>query len=369
VGAQGRDPAGIAAASWRLYEALDEARRAQGRMLDALGFGPAQTPSRVVLRAPGVALKAYCEPSRPGPALLLVPAPIKRAYIWDLAPGASAVEQSLRHGARPYVAHWEEPSESFGVADYGERLLLACADAIRAETGERRIFLVAHSLGGLFAALFAALYPERVAGLVLLASPLHFDFSPQAGALGPVMAALARSGLLDAAPGNVPGSFLSAASFLASPATFGAERLADWLRSWPDPRALRNHLRVERWTLDEQPIARRLARELVAQLYGADAFVRGTLELGHGKAAARDVVAPLLVVADRECPIVPPPAVLPFTAIAGAADKTLLWYEGDTGVALRHLGPLIGASALRELWPQILSWVQAHRGGDAPKAG
>jgi polyhydroxyalkanoate synthase len=357
VGAQGRDPAGVAAAGWRLYEQLDEARRIQGRILDALGFGPAQTPSRVVLRVPGLTLKAYGEPSRPGPVLLLVPAPIKRAYIWDLAPGASVVEQCLRHGARPYLAQWEEPADAFGLADYGERLLLACAGAIRAETGEDRIFLASHSLGGLFAAVFAALHPERVAGLVLLATPLHFDFSPQAGALGPVMAELARSRLLDDAPGNVPGSFLSAASFLASPATFGAERLADWLRSWPDARALGNHLRVERWTLDEQPIARRLARELVAQLYGADAFVRGTLEFGQGKAAARDVVAPLLVVADRQCPIVPPQAVLPFTAVAGAADKSLVWYEGDTGVALRHLGPLIGAGALRELWPRILGWV------------
>jgi polyhydroxyalkanoate synthase len=361
VGAQGRDPAGvITAASWHLYEGLDEARRAQGLWLDALGFGPAETPSRRVLRAPGLTLKAYCEPSRPGPALLLVPAPIKRAYIWDLAPGASAVEQCLRHGARPYLAQWEQPADAIGLADYGERLLLACADAIRAETGQSRIFLAAHSLGGLFAAVFAALHPERVAGLVLLATPLHFEFSPQAGALGPVMAALARSHLLDAAPGNVPGSFLSAASFLASPATFGAERFADWLRSWPDPRALGNHLRVERWTLDEQPIARCLARELVAQLYSADAFVRGTLELGQCRAAARDVAAPLLVVADRRCPIVPPQAVLPFMEVAGAADKTLVWYEGDTGVALRHLGPLIGAGALRELWPRILSWIIEH---------
>jgi len=362
VGAQGRDPAGVAAGSWRLYEQLDEARRIQGRILDALGFGPAQTPSREVLRAPGLTLKAYCEPSRPGPALLLVPAPIKRAYIWDLAPGASAVEQCLRHGARPYLVQWEEPAEGFGLADYGERLLLACADAIRAETGADRIFLFAHSLGGLFAALFAALHPARVAGLVLLATPLHFDFSPQAGALGPVMAALARSQLLDSAPGNVPGSFLSSASFLASPATFGAERIADWLRSWPDPRALGNHLRVERWTLDEQPIARRLARELLAQLYGADAFLRGTLALGGASAAAREVVAPLLAVADRHCPIVPPEAVLPFTEVARAADKTLLWYEGDTGVALRHLGPLIGAGALRELWPRILRWARERAG-------
>ena len=361
MGAKGRDPAGLAAASWYLYEQLDEARRIQGRMLDALGFGPRETGSRVVLREAGLTLKAYCESSLPGPVILMVPAPIKRAYVWDLAPGASVIEQCLRHGARPYLVQWDNPPASFGMADYGERLLLACADAIRTETGDSRIFFIAHSLGGLFAAIFAALHPSRVAGLVLLAAPLHFDFAPQAGALGPVMAELARSGLLDTAPGNVPGAFLSAASFMASPATFGTERLLDWLRSWPDQRALVNHLRVERWTLDELPLARRFAREVVEQLYTRDAFLRGSLKLGSSIAAARDVVAPLLVVADRDCAIVPPRAILPFTEAAGAADKQLLWYEGDIGVSLRHVGMLIGAGAQLRLWPQILRWVQARR--------
>jgi polyhydroxyalkanoate synthase len=46
-----------------------------------------------VLREPGLTLKAYSDGARAGPAVLLVPAPIKRAYIWDLAPGASVVQQ------------------------------------------------------------------------------------------------------------------------------------------------------------------------------------------------------------------------------------------------------------------------------------
>ncbi|MDA8108459.1 MAG: alpha/beta fold hydrolase [Betaproteobacteria bacterium] len=124
-----------------------------------------------MLRAPGLTLRAYGEPRARAGAILMVPAPIKRAYIWDLAPGASVVEQCLKNGRIAYVAQWEEPPESFGLRDYGERLLLACADAIRAETGERAVFLFGHSLGGLFAAIFAALHPARVRGLVLAAAP------------------------------------------------------------------------------------------------------------------------------------------------------------------------------------------------------
>ena len=346
------------AASWGLYAQLDEARRMQGRALDALGFGPQETPSRVVLREPGLTLKAYAGTSSPGPAILMVPAPIKRAYIWDLAPGASVVEQCLASGARAYVAQWEEPRESFGLEDYGERLILACADAIRAETGEGKIFLFGHSLGGLLGAIFAALHPGRLRGLVAVAAPLHFDFAPQAGVLGPVIAELSRSGLLDAAPGNLPGSLLSVASFMASPEAFGRDRLLDWMRGWQDYEALRSCLRVERWTLDELPLARRLVRDIAKRLYAEDGFVGGTLELGRRTAAARQVVAPLMIVADERCPIVPPQAILPFAQAAGAADKRLLWYEGDVGVALRHVGVLVGANAQRRLWPEILRWVQ-----------
>jgi len=349
-----------AAATWLVYAQLDEARRMQGRMLDALGFGPRETPSRVVLREPGLTLKAYGEPSRPGPVILMVPAPIKRAYIWDLAPGASVVGQCLKSDARAYLVQWEEPQEGFGLDDYGERLILACADAIRAETGERKIFLFGHSLGGLIAAIFAALYPSRLRGLVTVAAPLHFDFAPQAGVLGPVIAELSRSGLLDVAPGNVPGSLLSFASFMASPETFGRDRLLDWMRGWQDYEALRSQLRVERWTLDELPLARRLVRDIAKRLYAEDGFLRGTLELSRRTAAARQVVAPLLIVADERCPIVPPQAILPFAQAAGAADKRLLWYKGDVGVALRHVGVLIGANAQRQLWPEILRWVRAR---------
>lgn len=305
-----------AAPTWRLFAQLDESRRMQGRMLDVLGFGPRETPSRVVLREPGLTLKAYGDTARAGPAVLLVPAPIKRAYIWDLAPGASVVQQCLAYEARTYLAQWEEPPENFGLNDYAARLLLDCADAIRAETTEEKIFLFGHSLGGLLAAIFAALHPARLRGLVTVASPLHFEFTPQAGVLGPVIAQFSRWGLLDAEAGNLPGSLLSLASFMASPQAFGHERLLDWLRSARDYAAFKNCIRVERWALDELPLARELVRDIAERLYRDDGFLGGTLELDHRAAAARQVVSPLLIVADPHCPIVPPQAILPFMQAA-----------------------------------------------------
>jgi len=72
------------------------------------------------------------------------------------------------------------------------------------------------------------------------------------------------------------------------------------------------------------------------------------------------VVTPVLIVADRRCAIVPPAAIRPFSAAAGTADQHWLWYEGDVGVALQHLGVLIGRHARQRLWPEILRWIEAH---------
>lgn len=356
-------PASISAANpgrvalWHFYERLDRIRKGQGQWLERLGWGPVRTPSRVVLQQPGLILRGYAGAAAEGMPVLLVPAPIKRAYIWDLAPGASVVQACLRHGLRPYLVEWQEPEPGFGLDEYADSFLSECLAAIRRECGERPPVVAGHSLGGILAAIFAALHPESVGALVLLAAPLHCSYSKVEGGLGPMIRAVEQRGLLEALPGRMPGSSLSQAGFLASPAAFAQERWQDWVRSLPAAAAVRTHLQVERWSLDELPLARKLVAELAGKLWRGDAFMRGTLRIGRRRAAAAAVRAPLLVVADRGCPVVPPAAILPFYEAAGSSTKALLWYEGDVGVAIRHIGPLVGRNAHAHLWPQILDWV------------
>jgi polyhydroxyalkanoate synthase len=346
---------------WAFHEQIDRIRCWQGRALDAVGLGPIETPSRVVQSRAGLTLKVYEDEGDVGPVVLIVPAPIKRAYIWDLVPRASVVRRCLRAGARVYLIQWERPEaaeQGFGLAEYADRLILDCLDAIGGETGWPRAVLAGHSLGGTLAAIFSALHPERVQGLILLGAPLHFG--PDVGALDRLVAIAPRAGYLTAVPGNIPGSFLNLVSILAAPMTFGADRWADWARSIPDPQAIDTHLRVERWTLDEMPLASRLFREVSEELYYDDKFILGRLMVGGRCAAPASVDAPLLSVLDARCPIAPPRSVLPFHHAVRSAETQLLWYEGDAGVALRHVGMLVGKSAHQYLWPQILHWIHAR---------
>jgi polyhydroxyalkanoate synthase len=335
------------AMDWLLFQQLDRMRRAQGSLLDTVGLGPAETPYREIHREAGVALRRYGGGEETGPLVLIVPAPIKRPYIWDLAPEVSAVRRCLAAGARVLLADWQPAPGTFGLADYAERLLLNCLEAAKAE----RAVLLAHSLGGLFASIFATLHPERVQGLALLAAPLRF------GAAAPVLSAMVADLEADDLPDALPGAFLSAASLQAAPGVFGSDRLLDAVLSAADPARLHTHLLVERWTLDEFALPRRLVVDLVTQIVREDRFVRGTLEIGGRSAAPSQLTAPLLCVVDPHCGLVPPAAVLPFVEAAASRDKTVLEYGGDVGVSLRHVGPLVGRNAHAQLWPQIVDWI------------
>ena len=343
---------------WLVFEQLDLVRRAQGRLFDAAGLGPLETPYREIHREPGVTLRRYGSGAESGPLVLIVPAPIKRPYIWDLSPEVSAVRRCLAAGARVLLADWQSAPACFGLADYAERLILACLDAAHAE----RAVLLGHSLGGLLAAIFATLHPERVQALGLLAAPLAF------GAAAPVFSAMAARLDADDLPDSLPGSFLSSASANAAPDVFGSERLLDAMLSAADPARLRIHLLVERWTLDEFALPRRLVAELAGKLVREDRFMRGTLTINGRNAAPAQLTAPLLCVHDPRCRLVPPAAVLPFVEAAASCDKIVLHYEGDIGIGLQHVGPLVGRNAHALLWPRIVEWIGrtwAERTGSA----
>lgn len=336
--------------AWAFFDELDRLRRLQGIGMDSLGLGPSEMPHEIVFSEPGARLRRYGAADKNAPVLLIVPAPIKRPYIWDLAPGVSAVQRCLQTGMQVFLLEWQTCSEQFGLAEYAERLILDCMEAAHA----RQVVLVAHSLGGLFAAVLSALHPERVRGLALLAAPLHFGAG--AGILGSMMGDLEAGDL----PASVPGSFLSSASLQASPQTFAWDRWLDLWRSLAVPGALRNHLQVERWTLDEFPLPRRLLAELAALLTREDRFVRGELAICGRRASPAEITAPLLCVLDPRCRVVPPESVLPFYDAVASRDKTLLHYHGDIGVSIQHVGVLVGREAHRQLWPEIVRWIRAR---------
>lgn len=337
-----------------LFEQFDQLRCWFGQFLDWIGFGPVETPHRVLLAQRGMTLKSFSR-GKDGAPLLLIPAPIKRAYIWDLAPRSSAVRRCLERGVRVYLIQWEQPGErELGLNEYADQFIIECLDAMEAETGQHSAFLAGHSLGGTLAAIFAALHPERVRGLVLFGGPLNFGidiFAPLIKMAPPLHFFPAISHL-------VPGTFLDLVSWMSSPKTFMIGPWLDWLDCLADPEAMQTHLRVNRWMLDEMPLPTRLFCEVVELLYRRNAFMDGNLIVRGRHASPENIKAPILAILETSSSIVPPESVFPFLGVAGSVDKGVMWYQGDIGVALQHVGILVGANAQQFLFPSIIEWVK-----------
>jgi polyhydroxyalkanoate synthase len=337
---------------------MDALRQQAGRIADLTGARPLETPWREAARFPGGRLRTY---GGDGPALLIVPAPFKRAYIWDLMPQVSVVQAALRGGLKVYLLEWLRPGaqeRGFGLADYALRLPEAAVRAIQRESGAAPVNLVGHSLGGTLAAILAALRPGMVRRLGLIDAPLAFgrDGGPLAHAiaLGPQAAAIAQL-----VGGPVPGSAINVFSAGAAPDAFILQRWADSLASLSTPQTRVIHRRVMRWSLDEFPLPERLFVEIAEGLYRDDRFRAGTLMLGHEKASLADLRAPVLAVVNPAGRIVPPRSIIAGLRCAPIAERRVLRYRAEAGPALQHLGPLVGLEAHSALWPRIIAWLKA----------
>lgn len=330
---------------------LDSNRRAQGEVLAALGFGPVERRYEVTASGRGRRLRDYGGGRRA--SLLVIGAPIKRPYIWDLAPSISALGFCLDQGFRVHLLEWTPPEiggAPICLDDYVEAISEG-VNRVKAATGGATPVLLGHSLGGTLAAIFAAFEPTSVAGLVLLGAPLCFG----AGTSRFRDAVAGLPGRGPAPSELVPGSLLSHASALAAPADFLWSRLTDAALSMADAQALETHLRVERWALDEVSLPGRFMGEVLDWLYREDRFRRGVLTVAGGALGPRDLVAPTLAAVDTADQIVPLAAVQAFLE-ASPARSQILTYPGETGAALQHLALLVGRRALASVWPQIARW-------------
>src|SRR5919197_309956 len=159
-----------------MFPLTDALRQAQGQLLDSIGFAPHECSYRVLATGRYWRLRTYDGPDT-GPCLLIVSAPIKKPYIWDLAPEMSAIRYCLRHELRVLLIEWIPPEPTDGDAgldEYADEAIGEAVACVAEHANGAKLFLAGHSLGGTLAAVFVALNPEHVHGLLLLGAPLSF---------------------------------------------------------------------------------------------------------------------------------------------------------------------------------------------------
>jgi polyhydroxyalkanoate synthase subunit PhaC len=339
-----------------LFFMSDLLRRAQGQTLEAFGLGPQECPYEVMASGAFWRLRNYGKPAD-APSVLIVAAPIKRAYIWDLAPSASAIHYILDQGFDVHLLEWlpVEANAENGLTEYVESIS-ECVARISSRRAGAKTFLMGHSLGGTLAAIFAAAESESIRGLVLLSAPLCFE--PETSRFRDALVSLVPSGLIDVGP--CPGSLLSQMSALASPDTFIWSRLADAVLCGADDQARETHARVERWALDEVPLSGELVRQIIEWLYRENRFCCGNLKIGNKLIGPVTLTTPTLAAVNVDDDVASIVSVKPFIDAMPIKDVRIVEIPVETGVCLQHLGVLIGRKTRAAVWPEIISWMDSH---------
>ncbi len=335
----------------------DVMRRVQGSAFGLLGLSPKECPFRIIATGPFWRLREYGESGTQ--KLMIVAAPIKRPYIWDLSPSVSAIGHCLRRGLHVFLLEWLPASKTTGnngLAEY-TKSISECVAKISGTGAEEKPFLIGHSLGGTLAAIFAAAAPTTIRGLVLLGAPVCFQSGTSH--FRDALVSLVPLELSDAEPW--PGSILSHMSALASPETFLWSRLTDAAFSIIDRHALEIHGRVERWALDEVPLPGKLVRQIIEWLYRKNRFCRGDLRVDDEPIGPQSVSTPTLAIVNTADDVAPLKSVKPFMEAIPSRDARIIEYQGEIGVCLQHLGILIGRKAHCEVWPEIFAWMNAPR--------
>jgi polyhydroxyalkanoate synthase len=325
--------------------------------MGAFGLKPQECSYRVVASGTHWRLRDYGTQSTL-PSLLIVAAPIKRPYIWDLAPSVSAISHCLREGLHVFLLEWAPEAartQSIGLDEHA-KAIAECVAMISGKDAGTKPFLIGHSLGGTLATIFSALAPASIQGLILLGAPLCFE--PATSRFRDSLVALLPPDLSETGP--FPGSLLSCMATLADPGTFIWSRLLDAALSVTDGQALATHTLVERWSLDEVPLPGKLVHQILLWLFREDRFCRGTLEVCGTVVGPSSLSLPILAVVNTADEIAPLPSIKPCTDALPVMDAWIIEYPGEIGVGLQHLGVLVGRQAHARVWPEIIAWLKGH---------
>lgn len=233
------------------------------------------------------------------------------------------------------------------VGDYVEEdLPSAIAEASR-HSGNRSVFLVGHSLGGLISYAAAPSLRSSVAGVVTLGSPYHFARgSLELQAVAVLVRALRMARVKSV---GAPVAMRVIASAMRRLRVMSDGPLPMPLRGWRpsaiEPHVLDEHLRL---AFDHAGLD-----EMLAMFDWANAKRFGGEREDYVE-MFESLDIPLLVIAGDDDELAPPQSVRPAFVRSASLDKTY------RSLPFGHVDMLVGRDAPKSTWPLVTRWLVAH---------
>ncbi|WP_101294262.1 class III poly(R)-hydroxyalkanoic acid synthase subunit PhaC [Halegenticoccus soli] len=313
-----------------------------------------QTPSEVVYEENKLELLHYeplTDEQRDVP-ILIVYALINRPYILDLQPDRSVVRRLLESGFDVYLIDWGEPSKldvHLTLDDYVNRYVDNCVDVVRERSGQDSINLLGYCMGGTMSAMYAALHPEKVRNLGLMAAGLCF------AGTGGILELWGEEDYYSPeqvrrAFGNVPAGFLDVGFALMDPVSNYVTKYLRLYDNLEDDEFVENFARMERWLSEGIDVAGKTYEQFLRDIYQENKLMNGELSLDGKRVDLEEIDMPVLQIVGEYDHLIPPDASKPFNEVVGSDDTTVM--EFPTG----HIGLSVSGKSHAELWPNVAEW-------------
>jgi polyhydroxyalkanoate synthase len=324
----------------------------------------ATTPADEVYREDMMRLYK-CRPAesvkQKGIAVLIVYALVGRYQMIDLETDRSFVRKLLAEGIDVYYVDWGNPTRAqrfLTIDDYVSGYVDNCVDVVCAREGIDKINLMGICQGGVFSTCYAALFPHKVARLMLTVTPLDFHGdidTPVRGSGYMNLWARALEGedidrLIDTV-GNSPGPLVGFSFLMMNPIANLTKYSIELLDILDDDKKLLGFLRMERWISDRPNNPGEVVRQWFKDLYQGNKLIKNELVLGGRTVNLKNIAMPVLNIYAEGDVVVPNSCSQGMNGRFGTKDYT------ELGVPGGHIGTFVGGKAQKILAPSIVKWL------------
>jgi polyhydroxyalkanoate synthase len=207
-------------------------------------------------------------------------------------------------------------------------------------------------MGGAISLMYAALVPEGLKNLVLLATPV--DCSPQHTELYGQWFAEPNHDpdVILNAYGNLPPEFAYTGTALLNPVT---NYIGKYVNMWEmvlQDKPMTGWLAMSKWADEAIPMPGAVYKQWVQDFYQHNRLARGEMRLRGRRVDLSTITAPLLNIAGRKDHLVFLPQAEAAMDLVGSQDKEFVVLEAG------HVGLLTGRGAKKGLWPKVRDWLQ-----------
>lgn len=288
--------------------------------------------------------------------ILIIPSLINRYYILDLMPDRSLIKTLVAAGFNVYLLDWGRPSAEdvditfdAHISDY----MYQAVEKVCQDADVEQVTLLGYCMGGLLTAVYAALYPERVANLVNLAGPIGFDDDG-------IFSLMTRADWFDAdrlveSYGNIPADLLCWVFQMIRP-TSNLVRALFFYERMEDQDFVRSFAAMQMWIFDQVAFPGETFRRYIKDLYQENQLVNGRFTIDDRTVQLATITCPLLNISSRQDETAPYESVVILNDLVSSEDNELLELQGP------HVGMVAGRDARKYFWPKLVEWLEFRSG-------